>query len=130
MPGSAVTPWGTPIIRWAGSKRKLLPILLRASPAKYQRYFEPFFGSGCLFFALRPSRAVLGDINSDLMMTYSALQVHPRLLYKRTASLRLNRQRYYKLRAVQSNSDDILEEAARFLALNLNDCIFLSTYRL
>jgi len=118
MTSFAATPWSAPIFRWAGSKRKLLPILLRATPAKYERYFEPFVGSGCLFFALRPRRAVIGDINADLMTAYSALQRHPRLLHRRTASFRLNRRSYYRLRDRLGNSDDMLDDAARFTALN------------
>jgi len=110
--------WSPPILRWAGSKRKLLPILLRATPPKYQRYFEPFLGSGCLFFALHPRRAIIGDLNSDLMTAYLALQQHPRLLHKRVESFRLNRRSYYALRDSSSNSDDTIADAARFIALN------------
>lgn len=118
MPASERIAWSSPILRWAGSKRKLLPVLLRGTPAKYERYFEPFVGSGCLFFALRPQRAVIGDINADLMTAYSVLQRHPRLLHRRTASLRLNRRSYYKLRDGLGNADDMLDDAARFIALN------------
>ncbi|MBI2818462.1 MAG: DNA adenine methylase [Acidobacteria bacterium] len=41
-------------LRWAGSKRKLLPILLDVAPDNFDRYVEPFAGSACLFFALEP----------------------------------------------------------------------------
>jgi DNA adenine methylase len=118
MSGAVPRAWSPPFLRWAGSKRKLLPILLRTMPPQYKRYFEPFVGSGCFFFALRPRRAVIGDINADLMTAYSALQLHPRLLHRRIASLRLNRRSYYVLRDRHGNSDDVLDDAARFIALN------------
>ena len=62
-----------PIFRWAGSKRKLLPTLIRYVPA-HSRYVEPFVGSGCLFFALRPEGAVLGDINAELIGAYTRIR--------------------------------------------------------
>lgn len=51
----------------AGSKRKLLPILRQAAPAKFERYVEPFCGSACLFLDMAPDVALLGDINPDLI---------------------------------------------------------------
>ena len=52
-----------PFLKWAGGKRQLLPALLRWAPDRYAVYFEPFVGGGALFFALRPRRAVLADMN-------------------------------------------------------------------
>lgn len=51
-------PCAAPIIRWAGSKRKLIPVLMSRAPVAYTRYVEPFAGSACLFFALNPRRAI------------------------------------------------------------------------
>ena len=56
-------------LRWAGSKRKLLPVLTDSLPNEFNRYVEPFAGSACLFFALCPKRAILGDINDELINT-------------------------------------------------------------
>lgn len=112
-----VKSWCAPVFRWAGSKRKLLPILMRASPPCFGKYFEPFVGSGCLFFALKPKKAVLGDINSDLICTLQTLQRHPRLLHKCATSHNLDRKSYYNLRDGHV-PEDSTERAARFLALN------------
>ena len=114
----AQDPWCPPVIRWAGSKRKLLPILISASPPVFRRYFEPFVGSGCLFFALKPKRAVLGDINEELVSALQALRQHPRLLHRRAAAFGLNRRKYYELRDHPKSIDGITGEAARFIALN------------
>jgi DNA adenine methylase len=59
-----------PIFCWAGSKRKLLPKLLANVPEAYGTYIEPFAGSACLFFALEPADAVLGDFNQHLIEAY------------------------------------------------------------
>ncbi|MDV3158200.1 MAG: DNA adenine methylase, partial [Pigeon pea little leaf phytoplasma] len=36
-------------IPWIGSKKKMLPLLLKNMPVRYHNYFEPFLGGGTLF---------------------------------------------------------------------------------
>lgn len=59
-----------PIVKWAGGKTKLLPDLLARMPAPFARYYEPFAGGAALFFRIAPERAVLGDLNADLVNLY------------------------------------------------------------
>jgi DNA adenine methylase len=61
---------GRPFLKWAGGKRQILPALLERVPSNHGRYFEPFVGGGALFFARRPKRALLADINERLIRTY------------------------------------------------------------
>jgi D12 class N6 adenine-specific DNA methyltransferase len=49
----------TPLIKWAGGKRRLLADIRQVSPNNFDRYFEPFFGSGALFFSILPENAQL-----------------------------------------------------------------------
>ena len=56
-----------PVIKWAGSKRRLVAELRARLPPRWERYNEPFAGSAALFFAIAPERAVLGDVNIDLI---------------------------------------------------------------
>jgi DNA adenine methylase len=65
-----------PFLKYAGSKRHLVPELLKRMPTRFGRYFEPFCGSAALYFGLRPERAVLGDINGDLINVYQAVVDH------------------------------------------------------
>lgn len=67
----------SPFLRWAGSKRRLVPDLLARIPSRFGRYYEPFVGGAALFFGLAPERAVLGDINADLIATYRAVADDP-----------------------------------------------------
>jgi DNA adenine methylase len=66
-------------LKWAGGKRQLLPQLRRYIPETFSTYFEPFVGSGALFFDLANNRsvheyrAVLTDINRDLVGCYRAI---------------------------------------------------------
>lgn len=65
-----------PILKWAGGKRQLLPELRRFYPAAFERYVEPFVGSGAVFLdchnrGLLDGRAVwLSDINADVIGCY------------------------------------------------------------
>ena len=65
-----------PILKWAGGKRQLLPRLRRYYPPTFDRYFEPFLGSGAVFLdchnrGLLESREVrLSDINADVIGCY------------------------------------------------------------
>ncbi|HDR9874850.1 TPA: hypothetical protein QDE31_34580 [Burkholderia cenocepacia] len=66
-----------PLLRWAGSKRKLLPLLRQHIPAQFSRYVEPFCGSACLFFELSPEHGLLGDINPELIHFYKRVRANP-----------------------------------------------------
>jgi DNA adenine methylase len=65
-----------PLLKWAGGKRQLLPVLAEHYPATFSRYIEPFVGSGAVFFDLlntgRLARReiVLCDVNPDLIGCY------------------------------------------------------------
>jgi DNA adenine methylase len=117
-----------PILRWAGSKRKLVPTLLRLLPRDYDRYFEPFVGSACLFFALRPARAVLGDINAELMLTYETIRSHPIHVARGVLSLKNDASTYYRLRATPPDTLRAMDRAVRFVYLNRH--CFNGVYRI
>jgi DNA adenine methylase len=63
-----------PFLKWAGGKRWLVQAYASLFPREFGRYFEPFLGSGAIFFYLRPAQASLSDTNQDLISTYRALQ--------------------------------------------------------
>jgi DNA adenine methylase len=69
-----------PLLKWAGGKRQLLPVLRTLYPAQFHRYLEPFFGSGAVFFdlhaqgLLRGRKARLVDANPDLVGCYRMLR--------------------------------------------------------
>jgi DNA adenine methylase len=63
-----------PFVKWAGGKRQILSELLKHVPSKHGRYFEPFVGGGALFFATRPKRAILADVNERLVRAYKGVR--------------------------------------------------------
>lgn len=70
-----------PLIRWAGGKRLLVRKLLKFLPRNYGTYFEPMIGSGALFFSLSPKRAVLADVNPELINFYTVIKTNPHEFY-------------------------------------------------
>jgi DNA adenine methylase len=119
--------WTPPLLRWAGSKRKLLPELMRHVPEAFERYVEPFAGSGCLFFSLRPRKAVLGDINSELIETYRTIAKHPKLVARSLHALRGDKRTYYRLRDHYAPESPV-DRATRFVYLNRH--CFNGVYRI
>jgi DNA adenine methylase len=111
-------PWAPPFLRWAGSKKKLLPTLMANIPSNYKRYIEPFCGSACLFFAIKPQSAILSDINSDLIQCYNMILKHPRLLWRFIKKIPNTDDAYLEYRKMEPANLDPLVRAARFLYLN------------
>ena len=68
------------LLKWVGGKRQLLPQLRRFYPPTFNRYIEPFFGSGAVFFDLHRAgqlhhhEVVLLDSNADLIGCYESVR--------------------------------------------------------
>ena len=69
-----------PFVKWVGGKTQLLPTIREMMPTTFERYYEPFVGGGALFFDLKPSHAVINDINRSLITTYKQLRVNASLV--------------------------------------------------
>jgi DNA adenine methylase len=102
------------LLKWAGGKRQLLPHLRRFYPPAFNRYIEPFFGSGAVFFdlygtgRLRDRDVVLIDSNADLIGCYETVRAQPdevgrELDLLAAAHARDGRAQYYAVRDEQFN---------------------------
>jgi len=108
-----------PFLRWAGSKRRLLPILKNFWTKKHKRYVEPFAGSACLFFALKPPKAILGDLNPELIATYIEVKYRIDDVLKELSKLPpWNKTEYLRLRSLDTSKLEPHVRAARFIYLN------------
>lgn len=108
-----------PFLRWAGSKRRLLPTLQNFWTPKHKRYIEPFAGSACLFFAIKPPKAVLGDLNPELIATYIEVKYRIAAVLKELKKLKPTSKREYKrLRSIDIATMTPPARAARFIYLN------------
>lgn len=109
-----------PIVKWAGGKRSLLPVLRENIP-DHEIYVEPFLGGAALFLDKAASeRSVLSDKNARLINMYRIVRDNPAELTALVEALleSHNTENYYKQREKFSNPDSPLEEAAIFIYLN------------
>lgn len=58
-----------PLIKWPGGKTSEYKIIKKFVP-EYNRYIEPFFGGGAVFFNMMPQPAIINDISANLMQFY------------------------------------------------------------
>jgi DNA adenine methylase len=108
-----------PFLRWAGSKRKLLPAISSLIPSSFDRYVEPFAGSACLFFHLHPSDALLGDLNEELINTYLQVKARPASVITSLGKMPdRTSEGFYRIRAQSPQSLGRVARAARFIYLN------------
>lgn len=105
-------------LRWAGSKKKLLPHLLKLAPLSYGRYVEPFCGSLCLFVALKPTTALVNDINEELIRFYRTVRWRPKAVAQLAHQLSTDDVTYYAVRSLSPSALTSEQRAARFLYLN------------
>ena len=70
-----------PIIKWPGGKSKEIDQIKNLIPS-YDRYVEPFFGGGALFFHLMPKQSVINDVSQDLIQYYSLIKSQDKQLYE------------------------------------------------
>jgi DNA adenine methylase len=106
---------GPPLVKWPGGKRALVPHILPLLPGTFGRFYEPFVGSGALFFAIQPDKATLSDTNAELINLYTQVRDHPDDLIKVLRKYRNSANFYYGARS--SSPRLPLTRAARFLYL-------------
>src|SRR6266446_10674964 len=75
VPESLLVTDAKPPLKWAGGKRWLVPHLRPIwEDHAYRRLVEPFCGGLAITLGLRPQRALLNDINPDLVNFYRWLR--------------------------------------------------------
>ena len=112
----------SPILKWAGGKGQLLTELLQRVPGKFGTYHEPFVGGGALYFALwnrdRIRRAVLSDVNADLIATYQAVRDDVEGVIAALRRHRNEEHYFYEIRALDPAVLPAAVRAARIIYLN------------
>ena len=64
----------TPVVKWVGGKRQLIPEIEKYIPPHYTTYYEPFVGGGAVLFHLQPKKAIINDINEELINLYQVIK--------------------------------------------------------
>jgi DNA adenine methylase len=107
-----------PLLRWAGGKRWLVPILTELiGDTDIQNYHEPFVGGAAVFFGLElNAKAYLCDLNDALVRTYQQVRDAPEDVWRFLRRYRNTEEEYYAARSANLRNE--ASRAARFIFLN------------
>jgi len=111
-----------PFLKWAGGKRQLVPVIKSFLPKRFNTYYEPFVGAGALLFELKPSKAIINDVNPELINSYKVIRdlsidlIQDLRKHKNTAEY------FYTIRELDRTTEfkelTIIERASRIIYLN------------
>lgn len=113
----------SPVVKWVGGKRQLLPEIRKYIPKRISTYYEPFLGGGAVLFDILPKKAVVNDVNSELINVYKVIRDDVESLINDLAKHKNEADYYYEIRAydrepsIYNNLTDI-ERSSRILYLN------------
>ena len=116
----------TPVLKWAGGKRRLLSQYEPYFPTEFGSYYEPFFGGGAVFFwlfskgLLQDSSVLLSDVNPELVNFYTILRDDCEALIEKLRGhhRRHDHDYYYKTRKMKQRQMKPVNRAARLMYLN------------
>jgi len=112
------TPVAKPFLKWAGGKSQLVTEILNRFPIQFNRYFEPFLGGGAVFFALTPKKAILSDINQELVTTYQAIRDNVGFVVRELQKHKVDENYFYWVREKDPTKLNQAKIAARMIYLN------------
>jgi DNA adenine methylase len=107
-----------PFLKWAGGKSKLIEQYSAYFPRVYKTYYEPFLGGGAIFFHLRPDRAMLMDINPELVNVYCCIRDSVDSVIGLLKEHQQNHSLEYYYQVRSSQYEDPIDRAARLIYLN------------
>ena len=113
----------SPVLKWVGGKRQLLPSIKPMLPKRITSYCEPFVGGGAVLFDLQPKKAIVNDINSDLILVYMVIRDNVEALIELLETYPNEENFYYELRNIDRDQEKYeklseIERAARVIFLN------------
>lgn len=112
-----------PVVKWVGGKRQLLPQILPLIPKRMTAYCEPFLGGGAVLFALQPKRALVNDLNQDLITVYRVIKEDADALIEHLSRHENTPEYFYRIRDLDRDKEAYaamsdVEKASRLLYLN------------
>ena len=117
-----------PFIKWVGGKGQLIPTFERLLPRGLDRleavtYIEPFIGGGAmLFYMLRKfsniRRAVINDLNPDLIRAYQTVKDTPEALIRFLSGIE---REYLGIGEEEKRKEFFLDARKRFNAGGMSD---------
>ena len=112
-----------PFVKWVGGKRQLIDEITPLLPSKITSYCEPFLGGGAVLFSIQPSKAIVNDLNSDLINVYEVIRDDVEELIIALTQHENTPEHFYAVRGLDRDKNSYrlmpkVHTAARLLYLN------------
>lgn len=112
-----------PVVKWVGGKRQLLDEITPRLPKRITSYCEPFLGGGAVLFAIQPSKAIVNDLNEDLIAVYEVIRDDVDLLIEDLKKHENDSEYFYAMRDKDRDKEiyqsmSKVERASRLIYLN------------
>lgn len=108
-------------LRYPGGKRRILSYLCHYIQSRDEiadQYVEPFVGGGAVFFFVQPRKALLADVNHELVDLYRGIRRDPHGVWKAFKRMPEGKTAYNRIRALKHGELNLVMKAARLLYLN------------
>ena len=112
-----------PVVKWVGGKRQLLDEITPLLPKRITSYCEPFLGGGAVLFSIQPSKAIVNDLNGDLITVYNVIREDVDALIQSLQQHENTSEYFYAIRDLDRNKEAYqamsdVERASRTIYLN------------
>lgn len=112
-----------PVLKWVGGKRQLMDEIRQLVPKSYTTYYEPFIGGGAVLFDLQPDKAVVNDINGELINLYEIIKNDVDALIEDLKRHENTSEYFYNIRELDRNKEvyeglSSVKKASRIVYLN------------
>ncbi|HEY9533939.1 MAG TPA: DNA adenine methylase, partial [Mucilaginibacter sp.] len=75
---SKYVPPKSQFLKWVGNKQKFAAEITRYFPIEFNKYYEPFLGSGAVLATISPANGVGSDTFGPLIEIWNALKTDPK----------------------------------------------------
>ena len=114
-----------PVVKWVGGKRQIIDEIITYVPDSFSTYYEPFLGGGAVLFELQPKKAVVNDVNEELMNIYEVIKDNVDELIEglKRHKIKNDKAYFYEIRELDRNREQYnlltpVERASRIIYLN------------
>ena len=112
-----------PVVKWVGGKRQIIDQIFQYIPKNISTYYEPFFGGGAVLFELQPKKAIINDINKELINLYEVIKNNTEELIEELKTHKNDEDYFYYVRELDRdkasyNSLTPIQKASRIIFLN------------
>ena len=114
-----------PVVKWVGGKRQIIDEIITYVPDSFSTYYEPFLGGGAVLFELQPKKAVVNDVNEELMNIYEVIKDNVDELIEglKRHKIKNDKAYFYEIRELDRDREQYnlltpVERASRIIYLN------------